>query len=283
MKTGLVLEGGAMRGMFTSGVIDVFMKNGIEFDGAIGVSAGAVFGCNYKSHQIGRAIRYNKRYCRDKRYVSYTSWLKTGDLYGVSFCYDELPHKLDIFDQKTYSESKMDFYVVATNVETGKPEYRLCNNGDEYDLQWFRASASMPVFANVVEIDDLKLLDGGTSDSVPLKYFEGIGYDRNVVVMTQPEGYRKKPYGFMPVFRRVLKKYPKLIKALADRHIMYNEEMDYIDECERSGKAFVIRPPQALKIKPAEKNPDELERVYQMGVKEGERVVEAVKKFLADE
>ena len=283
MKTGLVLEGGAMRGMFTAGVLDIFMENELKFDGAIGVSAGAVFGCNIKSHQIGRAIRYNKKYCRDKRYVSFINWIKTGDLYPVEFCYKTLPFELDIFDQETYVNNPMDFYVTVTDANTGKPHYVKCNNGDEKDIQWMRASASMPIFANVVPIDGGEYSDGGTSDSVPLKYFESLGYDRIVVIMTQPKGYRKKQYKGLFIIKQLLKKHPNIYKAMANRHIMYNETMDYIDKCEEEGKILVIRPTVKLQVKPAEKNPNELERVYNNGKSEGMKHVKAVKEFIGME
>lgn len=280
MKTGLVLEGGAMRGMFTAGLIDVFLENDIKFDGAIGVSAGAVFGCNLKSHQIGRAIRYNKKYCKDKRYVSYMRWLKTGDLYDPEFDYHELPLKLDVFDVKAYENDPMDFYVVSTDVRTGNPVYTLCNKGDEHDIQWMRASASMPVFSNPVEIGDGLYLDGGTSDSVPLRYFEKLGYDKIVLILTQPKGYRKKPYPLMGFIRKYLKKYPAVADAMARRHIMYNDTMDYIDKLENEGKILVIRPKEKLHIKPAEKNRDELQRVYDLGREAGAEFVSKVKGFI---
>lgn len=280
MKTGIVLEGGAMRGMFTAGVLDVFMENELKFDGAIGVSAGAVFGCNFKSHQIGRSIRYNKRFCKDKRYVSYMNWLKTGDLYPVEFCYHTLPFELDIFDQKTYEADPMDFYVTVTDAVTGKPHYEKCNKGDDRDIQWMRASASMPCFSNVVSIDGGEYSDGGTSDSVPLKYFESLGYDRIVVIMTQPKGYRKMQYRGLWLIKKMLRKHPNLYKAMENRHIMYNETMDYIDKCEEEGKIYVIRPTVKLKVKPAEQNPDELERVYQNGRAEGEKHLGGVREFI---
>ena len=192
MKHGLVLEGGAMRGLFTAGVIDVMMEEGIGFDGAIGVSAGAVFGSNYKSNQPGRVIRYNLRFCQDPRYSSFRSLAKTGDLFGADFCYREIPDHLDPFDREAYESSPMDFYVVATDVHTGKPVYHNCRKGDREDLDWFRASASMPLAARIVEVGGYQLLDGGISDSIPLKYLESVGYDRNVVILTQPMGYEKK-------------------------------------------------------------------------------------------
>ena len=281
MKTGIVLEGGAMRGLFTAGVLDVFMENGITFDAAVGVSAGAVFGCNLKSHQIGRSIRYNKRFCRDKRYVSFIHWILTGDLYPVEFCYKTLPWEIDIFDRETYEKDPMEFYVTVTNVQTGKPEYVKCEKGDEDDLKWFQASASMPVFANPVLIGDTLYSDGGTSDSVPLKFFEETGYDKIVVVTTQPKGYRKSKYKGLKLIKIILRKYPKLYEAMENRHIMYNETMDYIDKQEAAGKILVIRPTTKLKVKPAETNPDELERTYQNGREVGGKVLDSVKEFIS--
>ena len=157
-KCGLVLEGGAMRGMFTAGVLDVFMENGIEFDGVIGVSAGATFGCNFISKQIGRTIRYNKKYCRDKRYCSFHSLITTGDLYGVDFCYNKLPNELDPFDNDAFRKSKIDFYIVATDIVSGEPVYKKYDVDEPDALSWMRASASMPLASGIVEIDGRKTL-----------------------------------------------------------------------------------------------------------------------------
>ncbi len=280
MKTGLIMEGGAMRGMFTAGVIDVLMEAGVSFDGAIGVSAGAVFGCNYKSRQIGRVIRYNKAYCQDPRYVSFRSLLKTGDIYGEQFCYHELPDRLDPFDVKTYAENPMNFYVVCTDADTGKAVYHNCLKGDAEDIQWMRASASMPALSRFVKLDSYSLSDGGTADSIPVRFFESIGYDRNVVILTQPEGYVKKPNQLLPLLRILLWKNPALIHALENRHERYNETLAYIREQERSGNLLVIRPEASLNIGAVERHPEELERVYQIGRKEGEKRLREVKKFL---
>lgn len=280
MKTGLIMEGGAMRGMFTAGVIDVLMEAGVSFDGAIGVSAGAVFGCNYKSRQIGRVIRYNKAYCQDPRYASFRSLLKTGDIYGEQFCYHELPDRLDPFDVKTYAENPMDFYVVCTDTDTGKAVYHNCLKGDAEDIQWMRASASMPALSRFVKLDSYSLSDGGTADSIPVRFFESIGYDRNVVILTQPEGYVKKPNQLLPLLRILLWKNPALIHALESRHERYNETLAYIREQERSGNLLVIRPEAPLNIGAVERHPEELERVYQIGRKEGEKRLREVKKFL---
>lgn len=282
MKTGLIMEGGAMRGLFTSGITDVMMENGIIFDGAIGVSAGAAFGCNYKSGQIGRALRYNVKYCRDKRYCSMRSLIFTGNLFGADFCYHELPEKLDIFDNEAYNANPMEFYVVCTNIETGKPLYKKCDRVDGTFLEWIRASASLPLVAEIVEVDGYKLLDGGISDSVPLKYFESIGYDRNVVILTQPKGYLKEKNKMIPVIKKVFKKYPKMIEALENRHIMYNRTLEYIEEREKTGEVLVLRPEEMLPIKRTTKDPEKLKEVYRAGRLVGEENLGRIKEFLAN-
>ena len=163
-KTGLVLEGGAMRGMFTAGVTDVMMEHGIEFDGAVGVSAGAAFGCNYKSRQIGRSIRYNKRFCNDRRYCGLRSLLLTGNIYNTDFAYREVPLHLDEFDFAAYAANPMEFWLVCTDIETGLPVYHRYDGYHDHGFDWIRASASMPMVSRTVEIDGQKLLDGGISD-----------------------------------------------------------------------------------------------------------------------
>ncbi len=280
-RTALILEGGAMRGMFTCGVTDVLMRYGIVFDGAAGISAGAVFGCNFKSGQIGRAVRYNKKYCADPRYCSLRSLLRTGDLYGADFCYRELPDELDVFDRKAFRENPMPFYVGATDVNTGRCVYHLCTDGGAEDMLWLRASASMPFVSRPVEIGSLKLLDGGISDAVPYARMERLGYRRNVIVLTQPAGYRKKPAPLRPLLRLLLREYPRTAGAMAVRHEMYNRQMEEIDRREASGEALVIRPPEALGIGHTEKNPAELERVYQTGVREAEKRIPQIRTFLA--
>ena len=281
MKTGLVMEGGAMRGMFTCGVIDVFMEHDIEFDGAAGISAGAVFGCNYKSRQPGRALRYNKEYCRDPRYCGIGSLLKTGNLYGVDFCYHEIPEVLDPFDYDAFRKNPMEFYVGAANVETGLIMYHKCSDCGRRDMLWMRASASLPLVSRVVEVDGLKLLDGGIVDPVPYRYMESIGYDRCVIILTQPRGYRKKKDPTIPLVRAKLIKYPKVATAMALRHYRYNEQMKDIDERERDGRVLVIRPPEPLGIGRTTKDPAELERVYQIGRREGAARLSEVTEFLS--
>ena len=265
MKKGLVLEGGAMRGLFTCGVLDAFMERGISFDGMVGVSAGATFGCNLKSRQIGRALRYNKKYCRDKRYASWRSFFTTGDLYNVKFCYDTLPYELDKWDTRTFEENPMEFYAVATDVNSGEAVYHKCSTGGKDDIIWIRASASMPVFSKPVEIDGGLYLDGGMSDSIPLKFMEDNGYDKILVVETQPLDYRKDPQSMMGIIKLFLHRYPKMIEVMKNRYIMYNNEKNYIRQKELLGEVLVIRPKAPLEIGATEKNPEQLQRVYDLG------------------
>ena len=281
-KTGLVLEGGAMRGLFSAGVLDVMMENGIEFDAVMGVSAGAVFGCNFKSGQIGRSIRYNMRFCDDPRYCSFESLRKTGDLYNVQFCYDEIPNKLDPFDKEAYQANPMPFYAVCTNVETGKAIHKRLDNGDAKDMEYFRASASMPVVSRIVEVDGYKLLDGGITDSIPLASMERRGYPRNVVVLTQPLGFVKKKSKMLPLIRVSMHQYPNVIRAMEVRHIRYNKQTAYVREQELAGNAFVIRPPYDLGISRTEDDPAELRRVYELGRKEMEERLPELRKFLEE-
>ncbi|MCR4637951.1 patatin family protein [Ruminococcus sp.] len=280
MKYGLVLEGGAMRGLFTAGVIDVFMENGITFNAAVGVSAGAAFGCNYKSGQIRRAIRYNTRFCNDKRYCSVSSLIKTGDMFGGEFCYHTIPDKLDVVDEEAFNNSPMDFWVVCTDITTGKAVYHKCGNISYDELEWFRASASMPLAARIVEIGGYKLLDGGISDSIPLRFMESRGCEKNVVIVTQPRDYVKKPAGAQTLLKLRYRKYPELVRAIANRHKMYNGELKYIRSAENAGRAFVIAPPEALPIGHIEHDPEVLLEVYRIGRRVAAENLEAVKAFL---
>lgn len=281
MRKGLVLEGGALRGLFSAGVMDVMMENGIDFDGLVGVSAGAAFGCNYKSRQPGRVIRYNKRFAKDWRYCSLRSWITTGDIFNGKFDYHEIPDKLDKFDTETFDVNPMEFYAVCTDLETGKPIYKLLMKHGYDCNEWIRASASMPVVSKIIELDGQKVLDGGISDSIPLKFFESKGFDRNVVVLTQPNGYVKKPNSMLPLFRLQLHKYPKFLEAAANRHIMYNEELAYISQREKEGKVFVIRPKRILPIKHLTHNTSLMQEVYEEGRANMEERIDELKEFLS--
>ena len=280
MKKGLILEGGGMRGMFTAGVIDVMMEADVALDGIVGVSAGAVFGCNYKSRQIGRTIRYNTAYCRDPRYCSFRSLLFTGDMYGADFCYRRIPYELDIFDTETFVKNPMEFHVVATDVESGKALYHICTDCGENDLLWMRASASMPLVSRIVEADGYKMLDGGIADSIPLRYFEEQGYEKNIVVLTQPRDYVKGKNAMLPLMRLSLGRYPHLLETMAHRHEMYNETRAYIAEREKEGSVLVLCPDADLPISRTERDPDKLREVYALGRRAAEERLAEIRAFL---
>ena len=240
MKLGMVLEGGGMRGMYTAGILDVLMENEIVVDGIVGVSAGTVFGCNYKSKQIGRTIRYNKKYCKDPRYGRMKSLLKTGDIFDKDFCYNRLPKELDPFDYKTFTENPMEFYATCTDANTGKAFYKRCYTGDDKELEWFRASASMPLVSKVVEIDGGAYLDGGIADSIPIRWMQEKGFEKNIVILTRPEGYRKSKNRLLWLMRIALHKYPNMIKAMKNRHINYNESLDEVFRLRKEGKVLLF-------------------------------------------
>lgn len=280
MKKGLVLEGGAMRGLFTAGVLDVLMENKIEFDSCIGVSAGAAFGCNFKSGQIGRAIRYNTRFCKDKRYCSVRSLIKTGDIFGAEFCYHTIPEKLDKFDVEAYDNSNIEFYVVCTDVYTGKPVYHLCDKVDNDAYEWFRASASMPMVSKPVKVGGMTLLDGGMSDSIPLEFMVNKGLDKNLVILTQPRDYTKEKASAMGLMKLSLRKYPNMIKCIADRHEMYNKQREYVFEKEKSGEAFIICPEEKLPIGRIEHDEAVLRKVYEIGRKTAEKNLDRLIAYL---
>lgn len=280
MKTGLVLEGGAMRGLFSAGVMDVLMEHQIAFDGAIGVSAGAAFGCNYKSRQPGRVIRYNREYARDPRYCSLRSLFKTGDLFGADFCYHELPNKLDPFDTEAFQQNPMEFYVVCTDVLTGEAVYQKCGIADDECFEWLRASASMPLVSRTVEIGGRRMLDGGIADSIPLRYFEQIGYNKILVILTQPEGYRKKKNKALPLIRLSFRQYPKMVEALEKRHKKYNDTLAYVKKREREGAVLVLRPQDSLSIGRVEHNPERMRQVYDCGRKVALQSLEQIEAFL---
>ena len=280
MKTGLVLEGGAMRGLFSAGVMDVLMEHQIAFDGAIGVSAGAAFGCNYKSRQPGRVIRYNTEYARDPRYCSLRSLFKTGDLFGADFCYHELPNKLDPFDTEAFQQNPMEFYVVCTDVLTGEAVYQKCGIADDECFEWLRASASMPLVSRTVEIGGRQMLDGGIADSIPLRYFEQIGYNKILVILTQPEGYRKKKNKALPLIRLNFRQYPKMVEALEKRHEKYNDTLAYVKKREREGAVLVLRPQDSLSIGRVEHNPERMRQVYDCGRKVALQSLEQIEAFL---
>lgn len=276
---GLVLEGGGFRGMYTCGVIDVFMENGICFDEVVGVSAGAAFGCNIKSKQIGRALRYNKRFCRDSRYSGLKSFIKTGNLYNKEFAYGIVPTILDPFDTKTFRENPLKFTVVCTDIHTGNPVYHEIQNGDATDIEWIRASASIPIVSKPVKLDSYELLDGGVSDSIPVNWMLERS-DKTVIVLTRDKSYHKEPMKYIHLLKKAFKEYPNLQKALENRYIVYNKTLDEIEQLEREGKVFVIRPSKPIACAMIEKDPDHLQEIYDIGRRDALHYLEDLKKYL---
>lgn len=279
MKKGLVLEGGAMRGLFSAGVMDVMMEHQLLPGGIVGVSAGACFGCNMKSGQKGRAIRYNKAFAKDSRYCGLRSLIKSGDIFNAEFAYHVVPNKYDIFDSAAFEASPIQYYVVCTDIVMGEPVYKLCDKGGDWLFEWIRASASMPIVSNIVNIEGYKLLDGGMTDSIPLEFFERNGYDANVVVLTQPAGYVKKKSPIVPIMKMKYGKYPRLVEVMANRHIMYNNQLDYVSKAEAERRCVVIRPEAPLEIGHISHNPNDMEHVYQAGRRAGESKIDAIKQL----
>ena len=280
MKTGLVLEGGGMRGLFTAGVMDVLMEHGICFDGIVGVSAGATFGCNYKSQQPGRVLRYNIRFKGEPRYMGLRSLLRTGDLVGAEFSYHTMPNELDVLDRDTFRRDPTEFHVVCTDAETGQPVYHRIDDMDDVEADWIRASASMPIVSRPVSLDGRPLLDGGISDSIPLRYFEGLGFLRNVVVLTQPKGFYKQRTKLMPLFHLFMRRYPAIIRAMSRRRLMYNDELSYLEEQEQKGHIVIVYPQNTLPIGRTEQDETKMRRVYAMGRLKAEEMLPTVQTFL---
>lgn len=279
LRTGLVLEGGGMRGIYTAGVLDAFMENDIYFDGVIGVSAGAIHGCSFVSRQKGRSLRYYKKYCGDPRFMSFRNWIATGDFVGAEFCYHELPNKLDLYDYDTFNQSETKFYVTCTDVETGKAVHKHIT--DMYgEIDYLRASASLPHFSRIVKIGEKKYLDGAVADSMPVEAFQQMGYAKNVVILTREAGYIKKPEVSW-LSKLVYREYPEFTNMLLNRHNHYNESTKKIEQMEKEGSVLVIRPENSLNIGRLENNPEKIQEIYDTGYQDGMKLAEKVKNFLS--
>jgi len=276
-KVALVLEGGAMRGLYTAGVLDVFMKNDIKVDTIFGVSAGALFGINYKSKQIGRALRYNLKYAHDKRYMGMYSLLTTGDVMNREFCFNKLVYEIDPLDFETYDSSDVEFFAVITNVETGKAEYIEISDAKR-DMEYLRASGSMPFVSKLVEINGNKYLDGAVADPIPFKKALDMGYEKIIVIQTRPVDYVKSrswlPYGL------VYKNYPEFVKTAKTAYINYNETLDLIRKYENGGKIIVLRPSEKIKMQRVEKNLKKLQAIYDVGVKDCNNNLLRIKEYI---
>ena len=279
LKTGVVLEGGGMRGLFTGGVLDCLMDEKITFDYCIGASAGACNGVSFLSGQRGRNARINLTYATDKRYVSLRNFLKTRSMFGMDFIFQEIPDKLDPFDYAAFQKNPTEFVTVVTDAETGTPFYfnKSEINGNSTVL---RASSSIPVFSPVVEYKNGRYLDGGTTDPIPVAKALTDGCNKVVVVLTRDRNYRKQPESMRPIYKHILKKYPAMITALDKRHEVYNNTLDLLKKLEKDGTALVLAPPQEVTLSRFEKSPDKLQNLYQQGYNETKRLKKEIKNFL---
>lgn len=265
MATGLLLEGGAMRGMYTAGVLDVLMQNKIPIDGIIGVSAGALFGMNYKSKQIGRVLRYNRKYAANKDYMGFHSLLTTGNIMNEEFCFHKLVTDLDPVDFEAYRNAKEDFYAVVTNMNTGKAEYiRLDDLEKEDQLEYLRASGSMPFLSRPVSINGQLYLDGGIADSIPIDRLLRMNYEKIIVVLTRPRDYRKKKSPSM-LPKLYYRNYPRLVSAINSRYKTYNKQLEQVLELEAAGRIFVFRPSRYVPIRRIERNVAKIQEMYDLG------------------
>ena len=277
-KNGLVLEGGGMRALFTAGVLDAFLEKSLCIDTMVSVSAGALFGVNYVSQQKGRAVRYNIKFAGDKRYMSLRNWFKTGNVLDKKFAYYDLPMKLDVFDEKKFSESNINFYIVLTNIETGKAEYILIKDVFA-QMEYLRATSALPFASKIIKINGKKYLDGGITDPVPIDYCKKIGCDKLIVVLTRPKGkYKEDKLNWL--FKIVYKKYPKLIERLVNMENDYKKTLKKIIELEDKGEIFVIRPDEVLDIGRLETNKEKIKEIYNKGLEKGRKEIEKLEKYL---
>lgn len=280
MKTGLVLEGGGKRGIYAAGVLDVLLENNIWADGLIGTSAGAVNGCSYVSNQYERNLRYNIRFANEKRYMSIYSLITTGNVVGTDFAYNILPNKLEVFDYDAFEKSPVAYYVTCSNVETGKAEYIQCKSLRGKNMDYLRASASLPYVSQIVEIDGKKYLDGGICDSIPLKAFQDMGYEKNLVVLTRPRGYIKKPENNL-LANLYYRKYPAFVTALRNRYAVYNRTLKYIEQQENQGNILVLRPSESISVGRMEQDPERLKQMYELGKNDAGQMLDAIASFLS--
>ena len=281
IEAGLVVEGGGMRGVYTAGVLDYFMEKNLYFDDCYGVSAGACHISSYVSKQIGRSMKVTLDYINDKRYCSVNSLIKTGDMFGVEMLYDLIPNKLELYDYDTFNKFKGNFYSVVTNCKTGKAEYMKIKDMKK-DIIAVRASSSLPLLSRIVEINGKEYLDGGITDSIPIKKSIKDGHKKNVVILTRDKTYRKSKPKFLSFFKLKYKKYPNLVKAIENRYKMYNETLDFIEEEKAKNKVFIIQPKLPVKISRIEKDKDKLKALYNQGYEDAKEIYEDLMKFLEE-
>ena len=267
-----------MRGLYSAAVLDVLMDEGIKVDAIYATSAGVLFGVNYISGQRGRAIRYNKRFSRDKRYMGIYSLITSGNIINKDFAFYEVPFTLDVFDQEAYSRSETKMIATVTNVHTGGVEYIEVKDVLE-QMEVLRAASAMPFVSQMVELDGQLYLDGGLSDSIPLKKCQEDGYERIIVVETRPKGYRKSKTN--PIAAKLFySKYPNLVETINNRYIAYNSILEEIDELDERGEIVLVRPSKELHLGRVESNPDRLQEMYDLGIEDAKVFLPRIKEFI---
>ncbi|WP_174733032.1 patatin-like phospholipase family protein [Mesobacillus harenae] len=274
VNSGLVLEGGGMRGVYTAGVLEYFLEHDITFPYVIGVSAGAANAASYLSMQKGRNKKVNIGFVSDSRYISWKNLLKKRQVFGMDFIFDEIPNKLVPYHYDVFYKNNTEFVIGTTDCLTGKPVYYRKEDYRNQLLTLIRASSSLPFIAPEVIFQSKTLLDGGISDPIPIQQSERDGNERNVVVLTRNDGYFKKPSRFHFLLKRKYPMYKGLQEAIALRHQKYNTTIQYLMEQERQGKVLIIRPSDPIKVGRIEKDPVKLENLYNLGYKDAERIAE---------
>lgn len=269
-KAGLVLEGGGMKGLFTAGVLDFFMDKGIMFSDIYGVSAGACHMTSYIAGQRGRAFDISVDYLDTRWYCGVPSLVTTGNLFNTDIAYGLIHTDLNPFDFDAFSKFEGNAYAVATNVESGKPEYFRLKTCRGREMDMIRASASLPIIARMVRIDGKPYMDGGLSDAIPLEKSISSGNAKNVVILTKEVGFVRTPVPSYEVTGLKIRyaKYPQVWKLIRNRDIRYNRQMDFVYEMEKEGKAFVIRPQEKSETKRIDKNAEHLKKLYDEGYSE---------------
>ena len=279
IQAGLVLEGGGMKGVYTAGVLDFFLDKEIMFSSVYGVSAGACHMCSYLSGQRGRALDISVDYLDTKKYCSVESLLTTGDLFNVNMCYSLIPDYLYPYDHEAFERYEGKAYSVVTNIETGRAEYLRLRNMRK-DIIKVRASASLPLVSRNVKINGHNYLDGGISDAIPLQKSILDGNQKNIVVMTKEEGFVRKPSTQLGLIKMRYLKYPKVYELMQERHINYNNTLDFIEQQKLNGKAFVIRPKKLSKVGRIEKDKNKLIALYEEGYQDAANCYEELKQYL---
>ncbi len=272
-KTALVLEGGGMRGVFTSGVLDAFMKHDLTFLYVVAVSAGACNGMSYVSHQPRRARISNIDYLARYKYIGLRHLVTQGCIFDRELLYDKFPNQYLPFDFDTFFSSPMTFEMVTTNCLTGQPMYLSERHDRQRALDIVRASSSLPYVSKIVDVDGIPMLDGGIVDSIPLQHAIDMGHPTNVLVLTRNRGYRNTGKD-MKIPRFIYRKYPRLRVALSHRLAAYNVQLEYVERMEDEGRVICIRPERPMEVDRIEKDIAKLERLYEEGFALGERFCE---------